>query len=98
MLRPLVDRFEQVGDVRAAGALVGVEFVTDMETIMPAPAFQLAVHHAALRRGVLGITQEGKWVYRLQPALNQPIELFRWSCEQVADAIDEVSATPPAEG
>ena len=43
---------------------------------------------------MLGITQEGKWVYRLQPALNQPMELFRWSCEQVADAIDEVSAEP----
>ena len=69
-----------------------------METIRPAPAFQLAVHHAALRRGVLGITQEGKWVYRLRPALNQPMELFRWSCEQVADAIDEVSAEPPGGG
>ena len=63
----------------------------------PAPDFQLAVHHAALRRGVLGITQEGKWVYRLQPALNQPIDLFRWSCERVAEAIEEVSANPPAE-
>ena len=37
VLGPLVDRFEQVGDVRAAGGLIGVEFVTDMETIMPAP-------------------------------------------------------------
>jgi 4-aminobutyrate aminotransferase-like enzyme len=98
VLTPLTERHEQVGDVRAAGGLVGVEFVTDMETIRPAPAFQLAVHHAALRRGVLGITQEGKWVYRLQPALNQPLELFRWSCERVAEAIDEVSAAPPPEG
>ena len=97
VLGPLVDRFEQVGDVRAAGGLIGVEFVTDMQTIAPAPKFQLAVHHAALRRGVLGITQEGKWVYRLQPALNQPIELFRWSCERVAEAIEEVSADPPVE-
>ena len=64
---------------------------------MPAPNFQLAVHHAALRRGVLGITQEGKWVYRLQPALNQPLDLFRWSCERVAEAIEEVAADPPAE-
>ena len=94
VLGPLVDRHEQVGDVRAAGGLIGVEFVTDMETIAPAPNFQLAVHHAALRRGVLGITQPGKWVYRLQPALNQPIDLFRWSCEQLAEAIDEVSRRP----
>jgi hypothetical protein len=46
---------------------------------------------------VLGITQWGKWVYRMQPALNMPEELFRWSCEQVCEAITEVSKRPPAE-
>ena len=88
---PLVERFEQVGDVRVIGAWVGIEFVTDKQSITPAPAFHSAVHQALVRRGVLGITQWGKWVYRLQPALTMPPELFRWSCEQVADAIDEVA-------
>ena len=46
---------------------------------------------------MLGITQWGKWVYRLQPALNMPPELFRWSCDQVAEAIAEVAAAPPEE-
>jgi 4-aminobutyrate aminotransferase-like enzyme len=96
-LEPLVERFEQVGDVRAIGAWVGIEFVTDKESITPAPAFHSAVHQALIRRGVLGITQWGKWVYRMQPAINMPPELFRWSCEQVADAIDEVSEAPPSE-
>ena len=96
-LGPLVERYEQVGDVRAAGALIGIEFVTDKATIAPAPAFHRAVHQAALRRGVLAITQWGKWVYRLQPALNMPPELFRWSCRAIADAIAEVAADPPAE-
>lgn len=96
-LLPLVDGYEQVGDVRAIGAWVGVEFVTDKESIRPAPAFHSAVHQALVRRGVLGITQWGKWVYRMQPAINMPVELFRWSCEQVADAIDEVSKAPPRE-
>ena len=76
-LVPPVERHEQVGDVRAAGALVGIEFVKDKASIAPAPAFHRSVHHAALRRGVLAITQWGKWVYRLQPALNMPPELFR---------------------
>lgn len=96
-LGPLVGRYEQVGDVRAAGALIGVEFVQDKENILPAPAFHREVHRAAVRRGVLGITQWGKWVYRLQPAINMPPELFRWSCRALADAIDEVAQDPPAE-
>ena len=96
-LGPLVDRYEQVGDVRAAGALIGIEFVKDKATIAPAPAFHRAVHQAALRRGVLAITQWGKWVYRLQPALNMPPELFRWSCRAIADAVAEVASDPPAE-
>jgi 4-aminobutyrate aminotransferase-like enzyme len=96
-LKPLVGRVPQVGDVRAAGALIGVEFVQDPETIAPAPAFHRAVHLAVLRRGVLGITQWGKWIYRMQPALNMPIDLFQWSCRALAGAIDEVAADPPAE-
>jgi 4-aminobutyrate aminotransferase-like enzyme len=96
-LEPLVDRHEQVGDVRVVGAWVGIEFVTDKVTITPAPAFHAAVHQALLRRGVLGITQWGKWVYRLQPAINMPPDLFRWSCRQVSEAIAEVATDPPAE-
>ena len=97
MLTPLVDEYEQVGDVRIAGAFIGIEFVTDRDTIAPAPNFHREVHRALMRRGVLGITQWGKWVYRLQPALNMPVDLFRWSCEQVCEAIAEVAQRPPAE-
>lgn len=96
-LDPLVARYQQVGDVRVVGAWVGVEFVTDKASITPAPAFHAAVHQALVRRGVLGITQWGKWVYRLQPAINMPPDLFRWSCRQVAEAIAEVAVDPPAE-
>ena len=96
-LGPLVQEVGQVGDVRVAGALIGIEFVQDKHDIAPAPAFQYAVHQASLRRGVLGITQWGKWVFRMQPALNMPPELFRWSCRQVADAVREVAKNPPPE-
>ena len=93
----LVERHEQVGDIRAAGALIGIEFVKDKASIAPAPVFHRAVHQACLQRGVLGITQWGKWVYRLQPALNMPLDLFRWSCRAISDAVDEVAKDPPAE-
>jgi 4-aminobutyrate aminotransferase-like enzyme len=96
-LGPLVDGVDQVGDVRAAGALVGVEFVQDKTSIRPAIAFHRAVHLAALEHGVLGITQWGKWIYRMQPALTMPPELFRWSCRALADAIAEVAKDPPTE-
>jgi 4-aminobutyrate aminotransferase-like enzyme len=96
-LDPLVERFEQVGDVRASGALIGIEFVRDRASLDPAPAFHRAVHLGALRRGVLGITQWGKWVYRLQPALTMPLDLFRWSCARIAEAVEEVAASPPPE-
>jgi 4-aminobutyrate aminotransferase-like enzyme len=94
---PLKERVEQVGDVRASGALAALEFVQTKDTITPAPAFQYAVYHAALRRGVLGITQHGKWHYRLQPALTMPPEVFRDSCHRIIDAVDEVAANPPRE-
>jgi 4-aminobutyrate aminotransferase-like enzyme len=96
-LSELVEHVEQVGDVRASGAYTGVEFVQDKGSIRPAPAFHRAVHQAALRRGVLGLTQWGKWVYRLEPPLDMPPELFRWSCEQIVDAVIEVAKDPPPE-
>jgi len=97
VLTPMVDQYEHVGDVRIAGAFIGIEFVTDRDTIAPAPAFHREVHHELMRRGVLGITQWGKWVYRMQPALNMPPELFRWSGDQVQKNVDEVSNRPPQE-
>ena len=93
----LRERVEQVGDVRASGALAALEFVQDKQTIAPAPAFQYAVYQAALKRGVLGITQHGKWHYRLQPALTMPPVVFRDSCRRIIDAVDEVAANPPTE-
>ena len=96
-LAPSLAEFEQVGDVRAAGALAAIEFVRDRDTIRPAPRFQVAVHQAALRRGILGITQRGKWHYRLQPALTMPPEVFRDTCDRLRDAIAEVAANPPEE-
>ncbi|MGC4109349.1 MAG: aminotransferase class III-fold pyridoxal phosphate-dependent enzyme [Nocardioides sp.] len=97
LLVPLVDEVEQVGDVRMLGAFMGIEFVTDKASISPAPEFHRAVHLEAVKRGVLGVTQFGKWVYRLQPALTMPPELFEWCVEQLVDVIRTVSADPPRE-
>jgi 4-aminobutyrate aminotransferase/4-aminobutyrate aminotransferase/(S)-3-amino-2-methylpropionate transaminase len=97
VLSPLVSEVPEVGDVRAAGALVGIEFVQRRDRVTPAPRFQSAVHRAAVERGVLGITQVGKWVYRMQPALTMAPELFEWSCRCVADVIRQIAEAPPTE-
>jgi 4-aminobutyrate aminotransferase-like enzyme len=97
LLVPLVDEVKQVGDVRVIGALIGIEFVTDKSSITPAPEFHRVVHQRAIRRGVVGLTQLGKWVYRLQPPLNMPLDLFEWACTTVADTIREVATDPPEE-
>ena len=94
---PLKAEVGQVGDVRAAGALMALEFVQDRCANRPAQAFQRAVHQACLRRGVLGISQVGKWHFRLQPALTMPPEVFRDSCGRIAESVREVARNPPAE-
>jgi 4-aminobutyrate aminotransferase-like enzyme len=89
-LSPLVDELPQVGDVRAIGAWACVELVAEEGTVTPAPELQHAMHLAALRRGVLAISEPSKPLYRMQPALTMEPELFRWSCRQVAEAAREV--------
>jgi 4-aminobutyrate aminotransferase-like enzyme len=96
-LTPLIERHEQVGDVRVLGAMVGIEFVTDKQSITPAPAYHHAFHQALVRRGVLGMAQWGKWIFRMHPALNMPPDLYAWSCRQVCEAVAEVAASPPEE-
>ena len=93
ILMPLVDRHEQVGDVRQHGAWAAIEFVEDKATQRPNAPAQRAFFDAVLRRGVLGISDPDKWVYRIQPALTMDPELFRWSCEQMVAAVADVLPT-----
>lgn len=91
-LSPLVDEFDCVGDVRAIGAWTCVEFVMGRDSVEPNPVFQHAVHRSAMRRGVLAISEASKSVYRMQPPLTMEPELFRFSCQQVAESVREVAA------
>jgi 4-aminobutyrate aminotransferase-like enzyme/Ser/Thr protein kinase RdoA (MazF antagonist) len=52
-LRPLVDRFDLVGDVRGSGLFLGVELVRDRRTLEPAPDEATFVVDRMRARGVL---------------------------------------------
>jgi len=61
--RTLVERahrwqaeFERIGDIRALGAMVGIEFVEDRETRRPAPELVRNILDACLRQGLLLIS------------------------------------------
>ncbi len=90
VMTPLVEKYEQVGDVRQYGAWGAIEFVEDKVSQRPNSAVQSRFAHNILRRGVLGISDPGKWVYRMQPALTMDPDLYRWSCEQIVEAVGEV--------
>jgi 4-aminobutyrate aminotransferase/4-aminobutyrate aminotransferase/(S)-3-amino-2-methylpropionate transaminase len=95
VLGPAVGRNCHIGDVRAQGALVGIEFVTDQDTAGYAPGFCDQVHQRLLQRGVVAIAEHGKWYLRLQPPYVMAPELMRWSCEQIVEAADEVAREVP---
>jgi 4-aminobutyrate aminotransferase-like enzyme len=90
ILTPLVEKYEQVGDVRQYGAWAAVEFVKDKASQSPSREAQHEFSQAALMRGVFAISAPEKWVYRMQPALTMQPELFRWSCEQMVEAAADV--------
>ena len=52
-LRPLIDRYPVVGDVRGSGLFLGVELVRDRETLEPAGAEASFVANRMRERGVL---------------------------------------------
>jgi 4-aminobutyrate aminotransferase len=52
-LRKLAQKHDCIGDVRGLGLMVGVEFVTDRSTLMPAPELRDRVEHACFERGLI---------------------------------------------
>jgi 4-aminobutyrate aminotransferase-like enzyme len=52
-LRPLIDRYPMVGDVRGSGLFLGVELVRDRDTLEPAGAEASFVANRMRERGVL---------------------------------------------
>jgi 4-aminobutyrate aminotransferase len=52
-LREVMNRHDCIGDVRGLGLMVGVEFVTDRETMRPAPELRDSVEVECFNRGLI---------------------------------------------
>lgn len=89
-LRPLLDRHEQVGDVRVVGAFIAIEFVADRLTKSRVPDIQRAISDNCVRRGILG--DPSTTSLNFQPSLVVPIAVLEFGLDQVVAAVDEVLA------
>jgi 4-aminobutyrate aminotransferase-like enzyme len=84
LLMPLVDRFDQVGDVRIQGCFMGLEIVADSKTRHRAPDVQRQLAIRMLERGVL--VDSSTTSINIQPSLVMPPDDLR-------DALDVVVAS-----
>ncbi|NPA07195.1 MAG: aspartate aminotransferase family protein [Chloroflexi bacterium] len=90
VMLPWRETYALVGDVRIKGTYIAVEFVRDRERKTPAVDEAAAIHQTAVRKGLVGIYENGLWWIRLLPALNMPPELFRHGLTLLEEAIADV--------
>ena len=90
-LRPLLDRYEAVGDVRVVGCFIAIEFVKDRTTKERHSELMHRVAEGCIRRGLLGDASTTS--FNLQPSLVMPVELMVRAGEIVDEAIAEAVAT-----
>ena len=92
LLVPLVERYEQVGDVRVQGCFVGIELVSDKASQGRAPHLQDALAGALLARGILADSSTAS--LNIQPSLVMDPASLRSALELVCDAVAEVLGDP----
>ncbi len=88
-LKGLMEAHPLIGDVRGLGLFVGVELVTDRETLAPAPGHASHIANRMKDRGVL-ISTDGPLhnVLKIKP----PIVFSEKNAEELVQALDKVLA------
>jgi len=87
-LAEIQTRHPSIGDVRGKGLMIGVEFVKDRSSKIPAPHLREAVVENAFRHGLL-LLGAGDSVVRLSPPLNISRQLMDEGLEALEAAITE---------
>jgi len=85
-LGELRDRCESIGDVRAVGCFLAIEFVRDRETKERDHELQDASAAEAMRRGILADSSTASW--NLQPSLAMPPSALERALAIVAESIE----------
>ena len=91
-LRPLLDRYPLVGDVRGSGLFLGVELVKDRETLTPAAAEASFVANQMRQRGIL-LGTDGPYhnVIKIRP----PMPFTKHNADFLVEMLAEVLALVP---
>jgi 4-aminobutyrate aminotransferase-like enzyme len=89
-LAPLCERHQSIGDVRAVGCFIAIEFVTDRATKKRDLELTERVGRACIARGLLADVSTTS--LNLQPSLVMPPELMERAIGIVDEAIVEASA------
>jgi 2,2-dialkylglycine decarboxylase (pyruvate) len=96
-LTALAQRYEQIGDVRGRGMLLGIELVDDRESRRPAKALGQAVHRRCFEQGLIFSQRRGGSVLRfVPPATTTPDQLDR-AAEIIDSALRAVIDAQAAE-
>ena len=93
-LRGLQDRYPSIGDVRAVGCFLAVEFVKDRETKERDLELQSRVAWGCVRRGLL--VDPSTTSLNLQPSLTMPVEVMATAIAILDEAIAEALGPPSA--
>ena len=98
-LGELQEAYEQIGDVRGRGLLVGLELVSDRETKAPADSLGRAVMDECLERGLsMNIVRSATLAncFRLAPPLTVTVDEIDTAVEILDASLRSVLAREPA--
>jgi 2,2-dialkylglycine decarboxylase (pyruvate) len=84
-LAALAQRWEQIGDVRGRGLLLGVELVEDRHAKKPAFALGRAVHRYCFEKGLIFSLRRDGSVLRFVP----PVTTSEAQLDRAAELLDE---------
>jgi 4-aminobutyrate aminotransferase len=87
-LNRLQDKYDCIGEVRGLGMMLGVEFVTDKESLKPAPELRDKIEYACYERGLI-ILGCGANSIRWSP----PLVLSKENAEVALEIFDEAIAS-----
>ncbi|MGH2540379.1 MAG: aspartate aminotransferase family protein, partial [Actinomycetota bacterium] len=85
-------RYDAIGDVRAVGCFMAIEFVRDRETKERDLGLQERVADGCLRRGLL--LDPSTTSLNIQPSLTMPVEVMGTVLGILDEAIAEALAPP----